>query len=105
MKLVDFMEAWWLSVRPLLDAAGVVGRFERSADNRPNPSCALNFRRNNLEADLLVWESGEAELSIGESGGSVKQQHFEDIRTPPNLGSILSNVINWVSDISNLKKP
>jgi hypothetical protein len=55
MSLVDFMEAWWLSIRPLLEAAGVAGRFERSPVNRPNPSCTLNLRRNEFEADLLVW--------------------------------------------------
>lgn len=105
MELVDFMEAWWLSVRPILEAEGVIGRFQRSPPDRPNSSCALNLRRNKLEADLVVWESGEAELSIGEFGGSIKQQHFDDIRTLPHLSSILSNLIYSVSDISNLKKP
>jgi hypothetical protein len=30
MDLVDFVEAWWLSVQPLFEAAGVAGRFERT---------------------------------------------------------------------------
>jgi len=36
--MVDVVEAWWLSVRALLEAAGVVGHFERSPLNRLNPS-------------------------------------------------------------------
>ncbi len=98
MNLLDFVEAWWLSVQSLLEAIGVVGKFERSPNNRPNPSCVLNLRRNELEADLLVWDSGEAELAIVEAGGSINQQHFDDIRTPPNLSSILSNLVYSVSD-------
>lgn len=105
MKLVDFMEAWWISVRPLLEASGVVGHFERSPIDRPNPSCVLNLRRNKLEGDLLIWESGEAELIVGEIGGAYEDQHFDDIRTPVNLSSILLKLIYSVSDISNLKKP
>jgi hypothetical protein len=105
MNFVDFMEAWWLSVRPIIEAEGVVGRLQRSPIDRPNTSCARNIRRNKLEADLVVWESGEAELIVGEIGGAYEDQHFDDIRTPLNLSSILSKLIYSVSDISNLKKP
>jgi len=98
MSLVDFVEAWWLSIRPLIEAAGVLGRFERSSMDRPNPSCSLNLRRNEIEADLLVWESGEAELAIIEHDGSANQQHFDDIRSGTNLGAILSRIVNLVTN-------
>jgi hypothetical protein len=101
MSLADFMEAWWLSIRPLLDGSGVVGRFERSPISRPNPSCSLNLRRNELEVDLLMWESGEAELATVERKGSTNQQHFDDVRTPSNLSTILSRLISFVTDTSS----
>ncbi len=94
MSLVDFVEAWWISVQSLLEAAGMVGRFERSPIDRSNPSCTLSFRRNGQEADLLVWESGEAELATIERGGTTDQQHFDDVRTPSTLGMILSRCIH-----------
>jgi hypothetical protein len=93
MNLVDYVEAWWFSVRPQLEVAGVVGHFERSPTTRPNPSGVLNLRRNELEADLTVWESGEAELATIEHEGSVNQQHFDDVRTPADLSMILSRLI------------
>ncbi|MBY6244014.1 hypothetical protein [Methylosinus sp. Sm6] len=98
MSLVDFVEAWWLSIRPLIEADGVIGRFERSPMDRPNPSCAVNLRRNEIEADLLVWESGEAELATIERDGSVNQQHFDDIRLGTNLSAILSRVVSLVTN-------
>ncbi|HEY2532156.1 MAG TPA: hypothetical protein VGJ20_30225 [Xanthobacteraceae bacterium] len=99
MSLVDFVEAWWLSVRPLLEAAGVVGRFSRwSDDGGMNPSCVLTFRRNELEIDLAIWEFGAAELGTIERGGSINQQHFDDVRTPTDFGMILSRFIYFVSD-------
>ena len=100
MSLVDFMETWWLSLQPLLEAAGIVGRFERSPLDRPNPSCALNLRRLEVEADLVVWDSGEAELATMERDGSTNQQHFDDIRIPPNLSVILSRVVSMTTKVS-----
>ena len=92
MSVLDFVEAWWLSVRAILEAAEVVIRFERSPGDRLNPSGSLNLRRDKLEADLLVWDSGEAELLIGEASGSVNQKHFNDIRNPHDLGGALSRL-------------
>jgi hypothetical protein len=101
MNLLDFMEAWWLSVQPLLEAKGVVGRFERSPIDRSYPSCTFNLRRNELEADLLVWESGEAELATMEPGGSINQQHFDNMRTVAELSAILSRLVHLASDIAS----
>jgi len=93
MTLLDFIETWWLSVRELLEAGGVTGRFERSPIDRLNPSCSLNLRRGKWEADLLVWESGEAELSTAEPDGRKRHQHLNDIRNPADLGSALSRLV------------
>jgi hypothetical protein len=100
MNLADFLEAWWISIRPLLEVPGAVGRFERSPTDRPNPSCVLNLRRHKSEADLLVWESGEAELAMIEHDGSTSQQHFDDIRTVLDLSTILSRIVALMTDTS-----
>jgi hypothetical protein len=92
MNILDFIEVWWRSVRTLLESAGVYARFERSTDDRPNPSCSLNLRRNDLEADLVVWESGEAELAVVEADGSVSQRHFDDLRNREDLDVALSKL-------------
>jgi hypothetical protein len=97
MSLVDFMEVWWLSIQPLLQAAGVAAHFNRSPIDRPKPSCSLNLRRNKVEADLVVWESGEAELATVDRDGSTKQQHFDDLRIPRELSVVLSDMISLVS--------
>jgi hypothetical protein len=68
-----------VSVQVLLERNGVTGRFKRTPKDRPNPSCNFNLRRGGLEADLMVWESGEAELSIVDAGGRLTQQHFDDV--------------------------
>lgn len=89
MTILDFIEAWWISVERLLGISGVAGKFERSPVDRLNPSCSLNLRRGDLEVDLLVWESGEAELATVAPDGSIQQKHFDDVRKDKNLGEIL----------------
>lgn len=94
MNLVDFIEAWWLSVQPIFETAGAISRFERSPIDRLNSSCALNIRRDKQEADLLVWASGEAEFTTIGRDGSANQQHFDDLHTPSALGMILLRCIH-----------
>lgn len=93
MSVLDFAEAWWLSVHALLESYGVLGRFEKSPSDRPNLSCSLNLRRDEQEADLLVWESGEAELSTSEPDGSIRRQHFDDIHRQADLAAVLSQFV------------
>lgn len=89
MLVTEFIEIWWHSVHAMLEAGGVTGRFERSPTDRLNPSCSLNLRREELEVDLLVWNSGEAELAAVETDGSVSQQHFDELQDPATLEAVL----------------
>ena len=96
MHISDILEAWLLSMKMSLDTSGVIARFDRSPTDRPNPSCCLNLRRNNHEADILIWESGEAELAVGMVDGSVSQIHFDDVRNRTDLAKVLSKLVEFV---------
>ena len=97
MNVLDFVETWWFSVRAILEAAGVVVHFERSTDDRPKHSCNLVLRRGDLEADLMVWDSGEAEFAFGDINGSVDEKHFDDIRNRQDLGSVFSRLASMAT--------
>ena len=97
MQVLDCLELWWQSTRSALESAGVTGRFERSPEGRLNPSCSLNLRRNELEGDLVAWESGEAELAVMEADGSITQTHIDDVRDPGNLEATLSRLVAAVA--------
>lgn len=95
MHIFDVLEAWQLSMEASLSAFGVIARFDRSSD-MPNPSCCLNLRRDNSEADLVVWESGEAEFVVGQPGESISQTHFDDLRNRIELSEVLSKLVEFV---------
>ena len=93
MSNLDCIEVWIASLREHFESEGVAVSFTRSPDDdRPNPSCHLNLRRAQVEGDLLVWESGEAELSIVVAG-SLDQQHFDSLRDTGAIASLLSRFV------------
>ena len=93
-SIIDVIERWFISSRESFDLAGIRCRFERSPANRPNASCSLTLQCRTIEADLVAWESGEAELAAGEVGGAVTQKHYGDLRNPDDLKGVLAEMIS-----------
>ena len=91
MDILDFVEAWWLSVQPLLATADVGMVFERCSGDELEDCCTLNLRRGESERNLQVWASGRAELTIVEVGSNI-QKRFEDIRNVRELGKSLARM-------------
>lgn len=97
MTVLDSVEVWLRSSISWLEAAGVVVHFDRPDADRLNPSCVLNLRREDLEVDLIVWESGEAELALVGRDGEVEQEHLENLADVGSLVGVLQRVLRAVS--------
>lgn len=95
MHIFDIPNVWFCSMNAAFDVFGVIGQFDRSPTDRPNPSCSLNLKRQNYEADLLIWELGDAELMIGKVDGLVTQMHFDNLRNQTELLAVLSKLIEF----------
>ena len=95
MHIFEALEVWLHSMEVSLKSADVIARFNRSSTDRPNPSCWLNLRHLDREAELLVWESGESELVVGIDDGAVSQLHFDDVRNPNDLAAVLSRLTKF----------
>jgi hypothetical protein len=95
MHIFDVLEAWLFSMGKSFGSSGITAQFDRSSTDRPNPSCSLNLRRGNEEVDLLIWQSGEAELIVGSVNGVVSQIHFDDVRSRSELGKLLAKLVEF----------
>ena len=62
--MLDVLMAWAQATEAFLEQRGIELHYGRTRDNRPNPSCFLSIRRGSTEADLVLWESGEADLGF-----------------------------------------
>lgn len=90
MGIPEVVEIWVRSLRAIFEAGGVEVTCMPSPPERPNPSFALNLRRGSVEADLVVWESGHADLSTMDASGSVRQKHFEDLKSVEAMVDVLA---------------
>jgi hypothetical protein len=90
MDTLQIFEIWIRSLRGNFEAAGVEVIYERSPSERPNPSFAITLRRGPVEVDLLVWESGHADLSTMDESGSVTQKHFENLKDVDAAAGVLA---------------
>lgn len=96
MTVLDCVEVWIRSSSVWLEEAGVVVHFDRPDADRLNPSCALNLRREDLEVDLVVWDSGEGELALVGHDGGVEQEHLEGLADVRALVAVLQRVLRGV---------
>jgi hypothetical protein len=92
MNVLDSLEMWIRSLRNTFETAGVTVHFDRTRDTRPKSSAVLNLRKGSVEADLVLWDSGEADLSTMRDDGNVDQEHFENLRKPEDLAAVLSRI-------------
>jgi hypothetical protein len=90
MNILDCIEVWFNSLRAVFEASDVTSKFERTADQRINASAVFTVRRDRAEVDLIVWESGEAELTVIDSYGATRQEHFDNLTDQAKLATILS---------------
>jgi hypothetical protein len=92
MSILDCVETWLCSLQSIFESAGITVHFDRTTDQRPKGSAVLNVRRGTAEAELVVWDSGEADLTTMESDGSTKQEHFDSLLKPKDLALVLCRV-------------
>ena len=93
MSVLDCVEVWVVACSELLTEAGVVVEFVRSDADRLNPSCSVHLVRGTMETDLVVWDSGEAELALVAADGSVAEEHIEGLGDPAVLIDVLQRSV------------
>ena len=91
MSILDVLAIWVASIDQLVSTAGGSVTFRRSPGDRLNDSAHVVIARGDQEAELILWESGEAEYARVD-GDAVDQQHFDDI-VVHGLGSVLGRLL------------
>jgi hypothetical protein len=96
MSLLEVVNLWIHSIAVLLERVHVSATHVMSEPNIAKPSCAINLRRGKLEADLVLWNSGEAELALVGPEGVVEQEHLE-LSDPQTLTTVLDRMLRTVA--------
>jgi hypothetical protein len=91
VSILDVLAIWVASIDQLVNRAAGSVTFRRSPGDRLNDSAHVVIARGDQEAELILWESGEAEFARVD-GAAVDQQHFDDI-VEHGLGSVLGKLL------------
>jgi hypothetical protein len=91
MSVLDVLAIWVASIERLVAAAGGTVVFRRSPGDRLNDSAHVVIARGDREAELILWESQEAEYAQV-NGTSVIERHFDDI-VEHGLGLVLGQLL------------
>lgn len=95
VNLIEFVLIWAESLQAWLGQQGILLSFGQSSADRLKRSCWINLRRGEQESELLLWESGEAELNYSSPSTGMSQEHHElldltDLR--PVLSQLLTRL-------------
>jgi hypothetical protein len=78
MTLLEFLESWFVSLEQFLTDREITGHLSRSPeDGRPKAFRGVSLRRGAVEGELLLWDTGEAELNLMPLGEGPTQEHLE----------------------------
>jgi hypothetical protein len=76
--VIGDLRQWFDDNRNMLIDLGLTAEFSPSPPERANRSGVLAIESPRHMGQLQVWETGEAELSVGDIGsGSVTEEHLQ----------------------------
>jgi hypothetical protein len=95
LNLIEVVLLWAQSLQAWLGKQGILLEFGQSQGDRPKRSCWVNLRQGDREAELLLWESGEAEFNSSDPITGVIQVHHE-LGNLDDLALVLGKLLSSV---------
>ncbi|MFE3526488.1 hypothetical protein ACFXOD_33725 [Streptomyces sp. NPDC059161] len=95
-ELPQLLHAWFTENEEQLRSRGVTGHVQQSPDDgRPKTSAWMTVETDGYVAELIVWDSGEAELACADWASSQIREEHRDLRTPAELLDAIEALLEW----------
>ena len=88
---ISTLERWYLDHADALQSAGIRAKFKKGPQT-PKPGAGLILQSANLEAEVLVWSSGEAEVFVGTATSPEIGMEHHVLTGPEELRLLLDGV-------------
>lgn len=89
-------EDWFIENREALVAQGFEVHWSRTTDNRPKHSCVIGLRKGGVESEIVLWNSGEAELWRRDDTGVLLEDQKERVLSVPDFHQVLDKLLKQV---------
>jgi hypothetical protein len=97
VDLLAALAAWCREQAESLQAGGVELKCGRTEGDRPKHARFVNLHRHEYAAELIVWETGEAELV---ARGTVDVDEHHEIASLDQLNELLARLVAAVQAAS-----
>jgi hypothetical protein len=92
MNLIESLLMWAKSLEAWFSHQDVIINSGSSAEDVLRRSAWVNVRKGNQEAELILWESGEAEFGSSTPQTGNTDEHL-DLRSVGELAPVLSRLL------------
>jgi hypothetical protein len=96
------LEAWFADRKAALVDSGYVAEFAASPSDRENPSVTIAIASTRRVAQLTVWLTGEAELSMGDAASGTVAEEHKEITSEIGLRDAAETLVAWVSQAEGM---
>jgi hypothetical protein len=96
--MIDLLTAWVEGNGPALEEQSVEVELRLGPSDRPKRGAALNLTANPMLAQLLLWETGEAELEVLDaSSDTFLLREHRDLESEADLAEALRTLVDGVT--------
>jgi hypothetical protein len=94
--VISDLRAWFEDRREALTDLGFKADFEDSPSDRAKRSAALTVASSRRIGPLVVWETGEAELSLGDVGTNDVVEEHREITSQIGIRDATETLLGWL---------
>ncbi len=94
--VISGLRTWFEDRRAALTDLGLKADFKDSPSGRAKRSAALTVASSQRIGQLVVWETGEAELSLGDVGSDELVEEHREITSQIGIRDATETLMAWL---------
>jgi hypothetical protein len=97
-SVLDALRAWFDAHKSSLASDGYQVEFAESPPDRGKQSASVTVSSARRIARLVIWDTGEAELSMGDVASAVVTEEHREITSEIGLRDATETLIAWLNE-------
>ena len=97
-SVLDDLRAWFAANEASLTSDGYHVEFKESPSDRAKLSASVLITSAQRVGQLVIWETGEAELSMGDVASAAISEEHREIASEIGLRDATDTLMAWLRD-------
>jgi hypothetical protein len=97
-SVLDALRAWFDAHKSSLASDGYQVEFAESPPDRGKRSASVTAASARRIARLVIWDTGEAELSMGDGASAVVTEEHREITSEIGLRDATETLVAWLNE-------